>query len=115
MRGQLSKTEARKAAKMWQQAVGRYPKAIFYPHLVGYDQDPREIWEIVDAARFVRWFARAAGLDDVDTALHVFGPDSPAGKAATLGGAIGFFAACGVFGEDFKRDALRNLKPTSKQ
>ena len=115
MRGRLSKTEARKAARMWEQVIARYPKAIVYPHLIGYDQDPREIWEIVDAARYVRWFARAAGLDDIDTAIRLLGPDSPGGQVSTLVGAIGFLAACGVFGEDAKRDALRNLKPTLKQ
>src|SRR5215468_5922451 len=63
MRGHLSKGEARQAARMWREVVARYPKAAVYLHLPGYNQDPREIWEIVDAARYVRWFARAAGLD----------------------------------------------------
>lgn len=125
MRGRLTKTEARKAAEMWKQAIARYPKAIFYLQLVGYDEDPREIWEIVDAARYVRWFARAAGLDDIDTALRIFGPGSPTWEAAqaidgklgrnALGGTLGFLSGCGVFGEEFKRNTLQNFKPTPKQ
>src|SRR5262245_36815795 len=82
MRGRLSKTEARKAASMWRNAIARYPKAIFYLNLIGYDQDPREMWEIVDAALYVRWFARAVGLDVPDEALRILGPGSPTYEVA---------------------------------
>jgi hypothetical protein len=30
-------------------------------------------------------------------------------------GALGFLAACGVWGDEFKRNALRNLTPTPIQ
>jgi hypothetical protein len=125
MRGNLSKTEAHKAGAMWRSAIKRYPKAIFYLNLIGYDQDPREIWEIVDAARYVRRFARAAGLDDPDEALRIFGPGSPTFEAGVaIGGAvgktmlqatIGFLAGCGAFGEELKQQALSTVKPTSRQ
>jgi hypothetical protein len=126
-RGRLTKTAARKAGAMFRDMSARYPKAIFYLNLLGYDQDPREIWEVVDAARFVRWFARAAGLNDMATAEQIFGPGSPTWEAgAAMGeaigkdkgsicGAIGFLAACGVFGDELKQHALRQLKPTLKQ
>ena len=125
MRGRLTKNEARKGGQMWRDASARYPKAVFYLSMIGYDEDPREIWEIVDAARYVRWFARAAGLDAMETALHWFGPGSPTMAAAVLpeagpglkalAGTLGFLAGCGVFGDEFRAAALRNLKPTMKQ
>jgi hypothetical protein len=106
---------------VWRHMAARYPKAIFYLHLLGYDQDPREIWEIVEAARYVRSFARAAGLDDMDAALQFFGPDSPTMKAGEASGDVklcgtaGFLAACGVFGDDLKQEAWRNFRPTPRQ
>ena len=125
MRDSLTKTDARKAAAMWRHLVAYYPKAIFYLNMLGYDQDPREIWEIVDAARYVRWFARAAGLDDLDEAQRILGPGSPtweAGQAMAdpignngVAGTIGFLAACGVFGDELKQEALRQLNPTMRQ
>jgi hypothetical protein len=48
-RGNLGKAEARRAAAMWRQATGRYPKACFMVCLLGYNDDPREIWEFRDA------------------------------------------------------------------
>jgi hypothetical protein len=125
MRGRLSKGEARKGAAMWRDAIVRYPKAIFYLTMLGYDQDPREIWEIVDAARYVRWFAKYSELNDMETALRWFGPGSATMEAATVPGAgpglkvvagtLGFLAGCGVFGEEFKRQALSAVKPTPRQ
>jgi hypothetical protein len=121
-RDRLTKHAARQAAEVWRKLAARYPKAIFYLHLLGYDQDPREIWEIVDAARYVRCFARYAGLDDIDTALRFFGPSSSVGQVPDVGpgcaairGGFAFLAGCGVFGEDFKQEALREHKPISEQ
>jgi hypothetical protein len=44
-RGSLSKAEARRGAAMWQEATKRYPKACFIIALLGYNEDPREVWE----------------------------------------------------------------------
>src|SRR4029453_865171 len=49
-RGDLTRKAARLAAKSWSEYVKRYPKAYFIISLSGYDEDPREIWEIDDAA-----------------------------------------------------------------
>jgi hypothetical protein len=95
-RGDLSKTQAHKAAAKWKEVIAQYPKAIFYPNLLGYDEDPREIWDIADAARYVRRWARYAGINspgDIAVELH-------------LAGGIGFLAACGCFGDALKARVL---------
>src|SRR5262245_5878357 len=89
-RDDLSKQEARCSAKLWCETVQRAPKAVFVLHLAGFDDDPREIWEFADAARYVRWWARYAGMGDVDVADRLL----------ASGSSLSFLAACGVFGEE---------------
>jgi hypothetical protein len=117
-RGNLSRAAAKRAATMWRQAISRYPKACFMICLLGYNNDPREIWEFRDARRYVRWWARFAGMDDPATAEHWFGATSAIGRSIPLPlatGGIGFLAACGVFGEVARQFAVRNFKPTVPQ
>ena len=54
-RGALTKHNAREMAAAWREAVRRYPKAQLCISMLGYNEDPREIWQIEDAARYVRW------------------------------------------------------------
>jgi hypothetical protein len=71
------------------------------------------------------WFARAAGLDDLNEAQRFFGEGSPTwnvGAAAkdvvckrALLGTICFLGACGVFGDEFKQHLLSEVPPTSRQ
>jgi hypothetical protein len=70
--------------------------------LLGFDEDPRPIWEIVDAARYVRWFARFAGLDAQFT--------EPTNEIAAAN--LSLLVACGVYGPENKAIALQNIKPT---
>jgi hypothetical protein len=117
-RGNLSKAEARRAAAMWRQATNRYPRACFMISLLGYNRDPREVWEFRDARRYVRWWARFAGMNDPATADHWFGAGSAVGQTmpAPWGtGGMGFLAACGVFGEELRQAALRGHQPTVPQ
>ena len=49
-RDDLAKTAACKNAAIWQRLVAQYPCGTFNLHLLGYDDDdPREVWQIVDA------------------------------------------------------------------
>jgi hypothetical protein len=92
-RDDLSAAHAEASAQKWREVLRRYPKAIVYVMLLGYDEDPREIHEIDSAAEYVRLWARLAGITDFEqTAL---GPIGPTGTA--------FLAACGVFGEEIRR------------
>jgi hypothetical protein len=113
-RGSLSKQRARDGARAWHEAVRRNPKAFFMISLLGYDEDPREIWEIPEAARYVRWWAKYTGMDDLKTADRFFGTQSAIGNSgisvATSG--MGFLMACGVFGEEGRRQILARFKPT---
>jgi hypothetical protein len=114
LRGDLSKAEARRRAAMWREATNRYPKAGFIISLAGYNEDPREIWEFDDARRYVRWWARFAGMDDLKTADRWLGLTSAIGASGNCAG-MGFLAACGVFGEAARQMSLRGHVPTAPQ
>jgi hypothetical protein len=90
-RGDLTRRAARLAAKSWRNYVKRYPEAHFVVSLTGYDQDPREIWEIDEAASYVRRWARLAGLNSLAQASQYLDEHGMA-----------FLAACGVFGDHVK-------------
>ena len=101
-RGSLSKERARQSAQAWRETALRYPKAYFIIALLGYDEDPREVWEIPEAARYVRWWAQYTGIaDNIDSGHHFLGPTG-----------VAFLAGCGVYGDDLKREALSNHVPT---
>jgi hypothetical protein len=51
----------------------------------GFDDDLREIWDIPEAAEYVRQFAQAAGISDALDLIDVIGEAG-----------VGFLAACGV-------------------
>jgi hypothetical protein len=117
-RGHLSKAEAKLGAKLWREAIALYPRAAFMISLLGYSDDPREIFEFHDARRYVRWWARYAGMDDPVTADRWLGPSSAIGQMlpppwGTAG--VGFLAGCGCFGEEARQFVLHNLKPTVAQ
>lgn len=65
MRGELTKQAAAQAARVWRQTRARHPDVPFTVSIAGYDDDPRELWQFPDVCRFVRRFAREAGLDDL--------------------------------------------------
>ena len=116
-RGSLSKGQARIAGKVWREAVQRHPKAMFVLVLNGYAEDPREIWEIPEAARYVRWWAMYAGMDDPESADRFLGPSSAIGQSAVTYATAGFrfLCGCGVFGDEVERHALARITPTPTQ
>jgi hypothetical protein len=103
-RDQMTKKEADRLAGAWREASKRFPNSQFYLQIAGYDNDPRDLWEFPEVTRYVRRFARTAGLDSEDAAMKWL---------ESIG--VGFFAACGVFGEEMRQTALRNLPPTKAQ
>ena len=54
--------------------------------LLGYNDDPREVWEFHDARRYLRWWARYAGMNDPATADHWFGASSAVGRTCSSPG-----------------------------
>jgi hypothetical protein len=103
-RDKLTGAQARAAADKYQEIVNRYPKAIICVSLLGYDEDPRELFHIEDVARYIRRFAKFAGINDFEAALR--GPLREIGTA--------FLGACGVFGEDIKRKIKVPSPPTAQ-
>jgi hypothetical protein len=113
VRGNLTKNQARTNAAMWREVVARYPKAMLYISVLGYSADPRELWEFPDVCRYVRWWARFAGMDDIDAANRLIGMESPLRAMPHLVASnMGFLAACGCFGEAMRQHALRNHRAT---
>jgi hypothetical protein len=104
MRDVLTKREADRLARAWCETSKRFPNSHFYLQIAGYDNDPRELWEFPEVTRYVRRFARTAGLDSEEAAT----------KWLELIG-TGFLAACGVFGEEMRQVALRNVPRTKAQ
>jgi hypothetical protein len=121
-RDKLTKADARRAALNWQSVTRRYPKAVFIFAVVGYDDDPRELWEFDAVRRYLRQWARFAGLTDIETADRWLGScagrlDPPLSReelgpaGAYVTGGAGILAACGAFGEQWRQTALANFKP----
>ena len=48
-RGSLSKQRVRTGARAWHETTQRYPQAALLIYVLGYDQDPRELWEIPES------------------------------------------------------------------
>jgi hypothetical protein len=99
----LTKAAARHGGEEWCKIFRRYPKAKAIPHMAGFDEDPRQIWEIVEAARYVRWWARYAGIIRPEDPFAVIVPEC-----------VGFLTACAVFGEELRQGALANTNPTTR-
>jgi hypothetical protein len=85
VRGQLTRRNARDAAKMFREIVRRAPLAPVYPNFLGYDDDPRELWEIEEVRRHVCTWARFAKIRDAKDVLENCGE-----------WCVGFLATCGV-------------------
>jgi hypothetical protein len=103
-RGNLTVAEARAAGDKYREIVRRAPRVSVYLCMLGYDDDPRELPHIPEAARYVRRFAKFAGINDFEAAL--LGPIGEMG-AALLG-------ACGAFGEDVRRQIEVPSAPTAQ-
>jgi hypothetical protein len=102
-RGALNEKEARAAADMWRTATARYPKAFFQILFLGYDDDPRELFEFEDLRRYVCRWAELTGMNDAFTANRWIGMGNdrlpvPVEPGIFTAG-MGLLIACGVFGE----------------
>jgi hypothetical protein len=109
VRGLLTRQKARENAEGWRKVTRQRPKGMFVISMLGYDQDPREIWEIPEAAEYVCWWAKDAGMDDPQEA------DRWLGDVGGSSAGMGFLAGCGAFGEELKHEALRFVSPTRRQ
>jgi hypothetical protein len=90
------------AAATFRNIAKRTSPGLIYVFLVGYDQDPRELWDIPEVAEYVRLWARLAELD-LESATTILESH-----------AVSFLAACGCFGEEAKR-AVNCPPPITEQ
>jgi hypothetical protein len=102
MRGAFSQDAAQRAASAFRKTVEQYPQAIILPTIPGFDEDPRELWEFEDVRNYVQLWARFAGLDDFETAERCFTRGLMKDGTSVGGLAMGFLAACRVFGEEVR-------------
>ena len=80
------------AADTWLAARQSLPRCKVWMFAVGgYDDDPREIYEIPEAVNYVQAWARAVGLDDEEKAARIFDNEHTADCLFVL-------RACQVFG-----------------
>jgi hypothetical protein len=88
-RGSLTRSFAKAAAKAWRETLKRHPKAMFGLNIAGYDDDPRELVDFPEVRRYVRAWAKLAGVSFETLDTTPFATE----------GDIAFLAACGVFGD----------------
>jgi len=116
-RNDLTPGMCEKAAAAWRTVTAENPKATFVLNVVGYDDDPRELWEFPDVCAYIQQWAKLVGLDDIDEADKWIGSCegrlSPI-KDLTEPNGLAVLAACGVFGEEMRRVSLSDLDPTIK-
>lgn len=93
-RGDLAARDAAAAARQWRDIRARIPEAIIIVSIAGYDQSRKEIWEFTEARRFVRRWARLAGLADPATAMREIGNDRQFPHLLAI------LTLCGTFGAD---------------
>jgi hypothetical protein len=92
-RGEITKSYARAAAKAFVEIRQRCPDGLIYPHFLGYDSDPRELWQLPEVRRYARWWTRFAGISDWRLAMAVRWLDPEC--------TLGLLAVCGAFGDDY--------------
>jgi hypothetical protein len=84
-KGHLSQQDAEVGAALWKQIRRDAPGAHFIFTIHGYDEDPRALWEIPEAAEYIRTWAKLVGLDDLEEAERAFGSRYDPQTGDTLG------------------------------
>ena len=87
----FSAKDCRDSARAFRLARKRYPQAKIGISVGGYDNDPRELYDIPEAREYICRWARKAGLSDWRVAIEV-----PWGKEWDLA----LLQLCGVFADD---------------
>jgi hypothetical protein len=85
-RGELDWFAVQQYAKSWKTFRARHPKSPVVIFFLGYDMDPREIWDIPECVQYIRWFAKAVDINKPS--------DLPPDIDGNL---FGIMARCGVF------------------
>jgi hypothetical protein len=108
-RDNLTGRQAKESAKGWKLARSQAPRSPIHVAIAGYDRDPRELWEFAEVRRFVRRWARAAGLGDPYVAMGEIGNIEQFPNLLVL------LAKCGAFGENYPFEVKLEEPPATKQ
>lgn len=92
VKGMLTPASRRESVVAFKLARARHPNAKIAFALGGYDDDPREIYDIPECRDYIRQWAHEAGLSDWRVAITV-----PWDVAL---GNLGILQLCGVFAAD---------------
>lgn len=98
----LSIDDLIKSAFAFKMARAVYPRAMLAFTISGYDDDPRELYDIPEAAAYIRAWAHRAGIGDWREAIKV--PWEPGGSSLAM------LQECHTFADD---SPIRVTKPTS--
>jgi hypothetical protein len=100
LRGKLSPSNAYEAAASWRrmQTLPQYSNAFFLLGVAGFDDDPRELWDIPEASGFVRRWAKLAKLDSASAVL----------KSRLLTQSRGLLAKCSAV-KDVHPDTVKTI------
>lgn len=88
--GRLDTYHAYKTIAATRLAMKRYPDAQVEWWVPGYDDDPRELWDVPEVARHIRLCAEGMGFTDAY--------DLPLSRLT--GNMLALLVKCGTFGED---------------
>jgi hypothetical protein len=104
LRDELTSEMAAKAATAWRRLRARRPLAMIYVCFLGYDEDPRELWQFAEVRRYIRDWAKAAGISRDPLEAKRALPDK---RFPCL---LGLLAGCGYFGEAVRQDVLAQFR-----
>jgi hypothetical protein len=104
-RPDLTMHGVQEAVRMWREVRPRCPDSLININLLGYDDGPREISNIPEAARFFRRWAKLVRMRTPEQA--------EAQKLDPI--SIGPLAACGAFARELRDWARAQLPPTPPQ
>ena len=96
----------RDAVRMWHEVRRKYPDSLININLLGYDDDPREIGDIPEAARFFRRWAKLVWIRT---------PEQAEAAQSLEPFSIGTLAACGAFGRELREWARSQRPPRPPQ
>jgi hypothetical protein len=94
-RGKLNRTAAKQGARLFRQIAAAQPTGVLHPNIGGYEDDPRGLWEIPEACRYLCRWAQFAGIEST----------ADADRFRIDVNMCGVLAKCGVF-EDVDADTV---------
>jgi hypothetical protein len=67
-RGKLTPDAAEQGARLFKDVAAQHPQADLHPHVGGFDDDPRGLWEIPEVRAYLCRWAELVGIERADDA-----------------------------------------------